>query len=84
MVFCNRQLGRSTLWDFVSTFTIRGASIANRELRLLLMKEAAVDMDSLSHARQLLGNLALLLHQVPEPLLSRLAGGVIPYKFHFG
>ena len=69
-------------FECVGTITTCGASLANRELRLLLMKEAAVDMDSLSHARQLLGYLALLLHQVSESLLGRLAGGGIPYKFH--
>jgi hypothetical protein len=55
----------------VCTFNTRGASLTNRELRLLLMKEAAVDMHSLSHAGQLLGNLTLLLHQVSLPLLGR-------------
>ena len=64
LLFYNCQLGRSALWECVGTFTTCGASLANRELRLFLMKEAAVDMYSLSHARQLLGNLTLLLHQV--------------------
>jgi hypothetical protein len=59
------------LRDCVATFTTRGAPLANRELRLFLMKEAAVYMHSLSHARQLLGYLTLLLHQVSQPLLSR-------------
>jgi hypothetical protein len=68
--------------ECVGTITTCGGSLAYRELRLLLMKEAAVDMDSLSHSIQLLGYLALLLHQVSESLLGRLARGGIPYKFH--
>jgi len=71
LLFYSRHLGISVLRGCVCTFSTRGAPLANRELRLLLMKEAAVDMHSLSHARQLLGNLALLLHQVSQPLLSR-------------
>ena len=78
------QLVGSTLWGCVCAFTTRDASLANRKFRQLLMKEATEDMDSLSHARQLLGNLALLLHQVPESLLGGLVGGGVPYKFHSG
>ena len=84
LLICCHQLLRSTLRDCVCAFTTSDASLANRKFRQLLMKEAAVDMDSLSHARQLLGNLALLLHQVPESLLGGLVGGGVPNKFHSG